>query len=256
MLTVVIIEDQPRFRKAMETVVELTDDLRLGGAFLSVEELRRHLAAHPSDLERWDVVLMDYQLPGESGIEGVRWLKQRRPALPVVMCTVFDDADSVQSAIRAGADGYLVKSAPLPELLRGVRDASSGGAPLSPRVARDLLARLRAPDAAGEPSPLTVLQDGSELVLPDGSSVDLRRRQAVRLLLATLAQARVERPGEPVSVEACIEAGWPDEHVRWESAQARLWTSIRTLRALGLDEHLITTGGGYWLSLDVRVRPR
>lgn len=258
MLTLVIVEDQARFRKALETVIELTPDLRLGGAFASIEGLRAELRDHPDHIGRWDVVLMDYELPGESGVAGVRLLQALRPDLPVVICTVFDDAGSVQEAIRAGAAGYLVKNAPLPKLLRRVREAASGGAPLSPGVARGLLDHLRAMpgDGASGARPLTIYSDGSALVLPGGEEVDLRRRQAVRRLLAALARARIDRPGEPVSVEDCVEAGWPDERMRWESAQARLWTSIRGLRALGLEDHLVTTGSGYWLSLDVQVRPR
>ena len=183
------------------------------------------------------------------------------PSLPIESLSELDDAPAILATprlipvagrVQAGADGYLVKSAPLPELLRRVREARGGGAPLSPEVARGLLEQLRgqAPDEGH----LAVAIDGSAVDLPDGTTVDLRRRQAVRRILAALARARREHPGEPVPAQACIEAGWPGERMRWESAQARLWTSIRALRAVGLGDALETVGDGYRLVEAVRIR--
>lgn len=260
MLTVTIVDDQARFRQALSTVVEVTEGLRLGGCFASVAELRAAVSAEPGAAGSWDVVLMDLEMPGESGLVGLRLLKEARPGLPVVMCTVYDDGDSVQRAVQQGADGYLLKSAPLPELLRRVREVTGGGSPLAPEVARGLLEQLRGGGAGdGAQAEETeaawvVAADGSELTSPEGATVDLRRRQAVRRILVALARARVASPGTALSAEDCIEAGWPGERMSWASAQARLWTSIRTLRALGLEDALETVGEGYRLSTEVRVR--
>lgn len=253
MLTVSLVEDQERFRAAMATVLEVTPDLTLGRMFGSVEALRHALETEPGCAEGWDVVLMDLELPGENGLVGLRLLKEARPDLAVVMCTVFDHSDTVQQAIRGGADGYLVKSAPLPELLRRLREVGHGGAPLSPEVARGLLDRLR-----GDPEPdadrWVVASDGGTVIQPGGAVVDLRRRQAMRRILAALARQRVEHPGEPLTAAQCIEAGWPGERIRWASAQNRLWTTIRYLRDQGLEPIVETVGDGYRLTPAVEVR--
>jgi len=241
-----VVEDQARFRLALQTVIELTPDLSLGEMFPSVAALRSRLEAAPSVLASWDVVLLDLELPGESGLDALSLLKSLRPELPVVMCTVFDDRRSVDQAIRMGADGYLLKSASLPELLRRVREAAAGGAPLAPKVARTLLESLRAPAVPA------VHLDGSALVLPSGTPVDLRRRGAVRRVLEKLASAKATGDAV-VSSRELIEAGWPGDASRFESAQARLWTSIRVLRRLGLGDALETVGQGYRLRADVRV---
>lgn len=255
-MRVVIVDDQERFRSALAMVVELTDGMTLAGRFASVAALRQAIAAHPEALSDWSVVLMDLEMPGENGLDGLRLLKSLRPDLPVVMCTVYDDGDSVHEAIRRGADGYLLKSAPLGELLGQLTALGRGGAPLAPKVARGLLDQLRSGTEAEAEAIVSwlVAADGSEVVCPGGKRLDLRRRQAMRLILAALARARVERPGQPLSTNACIEAGWPGERMARSSAQARLWTSIRTLRSLGLAPILETVGDGYRLTGQVQVR--
>ncbi|MEM7153742.1 MAG: response regulator [Myxococcota bacterium] len=257
-IRVAIVEDQAAMRDALKTMIELTPDLGFGGAFDSVEDLRTALEREPERLQQWDVVLMDFGLPGESGLDGTRFLHAQRPELPIVMCTVHDSREEVDAAIRAGASGYLVKSDPLDVLVSRLLELGSGGAPLSPRVARGLLEGLREQSAAeraerAESTGPRVAVDGSSVRLPDGQVVDLRRRQAVRRILARLALAHRERPGTEVSSEQCIQAGWPDERMRWESAQARLWTSIRALRSLGLEEQIETVGQGYRLAADVVI---
>lgn len=249
-IRVAIVEDQLAMREALTTMIELTDDLAFGGAFASVEALREAVEREPDRLLAWDVVLMDLCLPGEGGLAGMRFLHTHRPELPIVMCTVHDSRDEVDAAIRAGAAGYLVKSDPLDVLVARLRELGSGGAPLSPRVARALLEGLRGQPERARP---VIAANGSTIRLADGTVVDLRRRQAVRRILAHLARARRESPGSEVSSEACIRAGWPTERMRWESAQSRLWTSIRTLRTLGLEDTLETVGRGYRLSVDVEI---
>ncbi len=254
LLTVVVVDDQARFRSALTTVVELTDGLELGGSFASVAELRTALSEPRA--QTWDVILMDLEMPRESGIDGLDLVKRQRPDVRVVMCTVYDDGDAVQEAVQHGADGYLLKSAPLPVLLERLRSVATGGAPLAPEVARGLLDQLRRPepDASVAPS-WEVAADGTWATTAAGERLDLKRRRAARRILAALARNRVESPGAPLSAEACIQAGWPGERMSWTSAQARMWTAIRTLRSIGLEPVLETTSEGYRLAMEVVIRP-
>ncbi|RAK63228.1 response regulator transcription factor [Hymenobacter edaphi] len=89
------------------------------------------------------VVLLDVQLPGLSGIEALPLIRQRLPEADVLMQTVFDDADTIFQALRQGATGYVLKSAALTEYKAAVLDVARGGAPMSPAVARKVLAHFK-----------------------------------------------------------------------------------------------------------------
>jgi DNA-binding NarL/FixJ family response regulator len=90
-----------------------------------------------------DVVLNDIGLPGMSGIEGIRILKERYPDLLVLMLTIHDDDERIFDALCAGASGYLLKKTPPARLLESLREAVAGGAPMSPEVARRVIALFR-----------------------------------------------------------------------------------------------------------------
>ena len=95
-----------------------------------------------------DVALIDIGLPGISGIEGTKQLKERYPNLLVLILTVYDDDDRIFEALCAGACGYLLKKTPSARLLESLREAMSGGAPMSPEIARrvvNLFQRFRPP---------------------------------------------------------------------------------------------------------------
>jgi DNA-binding NarL/FixJ family response regulator len=98
-----------------------------------------------------DVVLCDIGLPGMNGIEGIRILKERYPDLLILMLTVYDDDERIFDAMCAGASGYLLKKTPPAKLLDGLEEIVSGGAPMSPEVARRVIALfrdIRPPDRA------------------------------------------------------------------------------------------------------------
>jgi DNA-binding NarL/FixJ family response regulator len=90
-----------------------------------------------------DVVLVDIGLPGMSGVEGVRILKDRYPSLLMLINTVYDDDERIFQALCAGASGYLLKKTPPARLLECLNEAIAGGAPMSPEVARRVLAIFR-----------------------------------------------------------------------------------------------------------------
>jgi DNA-binding NarL/FixJ family response regulator len=138
MIRVAIIEDQREIREGLRELIDGADDLRCSAAFGSVEEVMPRMG---SDLA--DVVLVDIGLPGKSGIEGIRLLKERNPELVLVILTVFDDDRRIFEAICAGASGYMLKKTPAPRLLQGIRDAAVGGAPMSPEIAARVIALFR-----------------------------------------------------------------------------------------------------------------
>ena len=86
-----------------------------------------------------DVVLMDIKLPGMSGIECVAHLKRALPSLQIIMLTVYEDSERIFRALKAGADGYLVKSSPPEVLLEAIDDVRRGGSPISSHIARKVV---------------------------------------------------------------------------------------------------------------------
>jgi DNA-binding NarL/FixJ family response regulator len=137
-IRVAIIEDQREIREGLRELIDGAEDLHCTAAYGSVEDVLPRIG---SDLP--EVVLVDIGLPGKSGIEGIRLLKGRYPALVMVVLTVFDDDRRVFEALCAGASGYLLKKTPAPRLLQGIRDAAAGGASMSPEIAARVIALFR-----------------------------------------------------------------------------------------------------------------
>ena len=137
-IRVAIIEDQEDIREGLGFLINTTVGFRCNGCFGSVEEALPKIAANLPD-----VVLVDIGLPGMSGIEGIRLLKERHPGLLLVTLTVYADNDRIFDALCAGASGYLLKKTPPARLLEYLKDAMSGGAPMSPEVASRVIALFR-----------------------------------------------------------------------------------------------------------------
>src|SRR5262249_34094263 len=116
-----VIEDMREIRDGLTTLINFTDGFRCTGSYRSVEWARARL---PDDVP--DVLLSDIGLPGMSGIEGVRILKERYPEMQILMLTVYDDDDRIFDALCAGASGYLLKRTPPAKLLENIREAMSG----------------------------------------------------------------------------------------------------------------------------------
>ncbi|MBI1788663.1 MAG: response regulator transcription factor [Acidobacteria bacterium] len=138
-IRVAIIEDQTEIRQSLGVLIDGTPGYRATGSFGAMEAA---LDAIVPPLP--DVVLADIGLPGMSGIEGIRLLKQRYPGLHVIVLTVYDDDKRIFDAICAGACGYLLKTTPPARLLEGIREVLEGGAPMSPSVARRVIALFQA----------------------------------------------------------------------------------------------------------------
>jgi DNA-binding NarL/FixJ family response regulator len=137
-IKVVVIEDQRRIREGLDALINGTEGYCCAAAFRSMEEA----LARPWDLVP-DVALVDIGLPGMSGIEGIRLLREKYPSMPVVMLTVYDDDERIFEALCAGACGYLLKQTPPTRLLDSLKDVMKGGSAMSPEVAARVITLFR-----------------------------------------------------------------------------------------------------------------
>ena len=135
---VATVEDQREIREGLRFFIDNAPGFRCVGSFGSVEEALPALT--PANV---DVVLMDLALPGMSGIEGIRVIKDQHPTLKLVALTIYEDDDRIFEALCAGASGYLLKKTPPPRLFECLQEVVSGGAPMSPEVAAKVVALFR-----------------------------------------------------------------------------------------------------------------
>lgn len=133
-----VVEDIRDIREGLATLINFTDGFSCSGSYRSMEE-----AIHRIKAEAPDVLLSDIGLPGMSGIEGTRILKEQFPDMTVLMLTIYDDDDRIFEALCAGASGYLLKRTPPAKLLENIKEAVSGGAPMSPEVAMRVIKLFR-----------------------------------------------------------------------------------------------------------------
>src|SRR6185295_15048865 len=133
-----VVEDMRDIRDGLTTLINFTEGFRCTGSYPSMEDA---LARLPGNIP--DVLLSDIGLPGMNGIDGIRILKERYPQMQILMLTVYDDDDRIFDALCAGASGYLLKKTPPARLLDSLKEAVTGGAPMSPEVARRVIALFR-----------------------------------------------------------------------------------------------------------------
>ncbi|MEM8557062.1 MAG: response regulator transcription factor [Bacteroidota bacterium] len=133
-----LVEDEEDYRETLRLLLDHTDGLEATQAFGSVEAALAWLDVGARTAP--EVMLLDVNLPGMDGIEGVGALKTRLPATRIVMLTIRDDADTIYNALGAGASGYLVKNANVDQIIAGVKQAYEGGMLMPAPVARKVAA--------------------------------------------------------------------------------------------------------------------
>lgn len=141
LIRVAIIEDDPDVRNALYVYLRSQPDLWCLGAYESVEDFLAQVHDPPH------VVLSDIELPGMNGIEGVGHIKKKFPDAEVMMLTVYHDSEKIFDSLRAGANGYVLKSAPLEEIRNDIVMLSRGGSPMSPQIARKVTEYFSRPAA-------------------------------------------------------------------------------------------------------------
>jgi len=134
-IRVAVVEDKRRTREGLGAILGSAADLLCVGLYPSVETALPGFDSMPCD-----VLLLDIQLPGMSGVSAIRIIRERFPQTRILMLTVYEDEDQVFESICNGACGYLLKKTPAAEIVEAVRHAGRGGSPLSPDVASKIIA--------------------------------------------------------------------------------------------------------------------
>lgn len=144
---VAIVEDNSALAESLQEIVESTDSLRCAGVWRTGEEALKKIPAF-----RPDVVLMDINLPGISGIEVTASIKNDFPDIQIVMVTVYGDHDRIFAALKAGASGYLLKRSSPAEVREAIHDVLTGGAPMSAEIARRVVEAFHRTESADDRS--------------------------------------------------------------------------------------------------------
>jgi DNA-binding NarL/FixJ family response regulator len=143
---VAIVEDDRSMRENLAEFIDGTPGFACVAACASAEEALRRVPASTAE-----VALVDINLPGKSGVELVRGLKELSPRTQIIMLTVEADGQRVFESLKAGATGYLVKHVAPGEILEAIREVQAGGAPMSSQVARMVVSTFREPTVARGP---------------------------------------------------------------------------------------------------------
>ncbi len=146
-IRVAIVEDDEQVRENLSRLIGEAKGFECVATFPSGEQA----------LESWprrapDVVVMDINLPGISGVECVRQIKSKFPEVHVVMLTVYDDSERIFQALQMGASGYLLKRSTTAEILHAIEDVHGGGAPMSSYIARKVVQSFRQQGASDKPA--------------------------------------------------------------------------------------------------------
>jgi DNA-binding NarL/FixJ family response regulator len=143
MTKIAIIEDNRVIRESLMEFVQSDTECQCVCTCDSAEDALKLIPKHQPD-----IVLMDIQLPNQSGIECTAQLKQLLPGLQIIMVTVYEDTERIFKALRAGACGYLLKRCTPDELLGAIREVRQGGAPMSREIARKVITSFQEPVTA------------------------------------------------------------------------------------------------------------
>lgn len=133
-ISVSIVEDLNEVREALQRMIYQSEHFCLVEGFHNAEQAEKNIPVHPPD-----IVIMDINLPGMSGIECVRRIKEKCPGTQFMMFTIYEDDEKVFEALKAGAHGYLLKSTSREKLLDALEELHGGGSPMSTNIARKVI---------------------------------------------------------------------------------------------------------------------
>jgi DNA-binding NarL/FixJ family response regulator len=199
-IAVSIVEDDAQARKIFASWINGASGFRLAGDWGDAEKALEALPA-----KKPNVVLMDINLPGMSGVDAVKRLKPLMPETQFVMLTVYEDADHIYNALAAGASGYLLKQTPRTELLGAVEDVHKGGSPMTSNIARKVVQSFR--QASGFASPGDGLSPREQEVLDLLARGYLYKEIAERLNISVpTVNTYVRRMYEKLQVQSRAQA--------------------------------------------------
>lgn len=190
-LRVLLVDDQPLFRRALATLISAQFDMAVVGEGENGRDaLDKVRALHP------DIVVMDVNMPGASGVDGVNAIRGAGFDTPVVMLTVSEEDDDLFESIKAGANGYLLKNVRPEELFEQLRGVMRGESPIAPAVASKLLEALR---TGGMPA-----RGGSTATI-SGGDIALTRRESEILQLVADGLSNKEIANELTITEGTVK---------------------------------------------------
>ena len=158
-IKVAIFEDNKMLRESLQQLINNSDGIACTGAFADANKLISNM-----NLANPDVVMMDINMPGVSGIEAVQVIKEKFPDVHIMMQTVFEDNDKIFAAICAGATGYMLKKTPPHKMIEAIRETSNGGAAMTASVAVKVLQMFRLQNT-GEKNEFIVLSEREKEIL-------------------------------------------------------------------------------------------
>jgi DNA-binding NarL/FixJ family response regulator len=134
MIKILIYEDNPQLREGLSMLINGSDGFEVVAAYKNCNDV-------VAEVEAWkpDVILMDIDMPGVNGIEGLKLIRKINADVKILMLTVFDDNKNVFESLKAGANGYVLKKTPPAKLLEYINEAASGGAPMTSSIASQVL---------------------------------------------------------------------------------------------------------------------
>lgn len=138
MIKVTIVEDVKAIREGLVTLINNSPEFDCSSSYERCEDMLSELNTKVPD-----VILMDINLPGISGIEGIKKVKKLFPKVNIIMLTVHEDNTSVYEALMAGATGYLLKSTPQSQIIDAIKDANDGGSPMNSNIANKVITLMR-----------------------------------------------------------------------------------------------------------------
>jgi len=133
-VTISIVEDLDEVREALERLINQSENFSLVAGFSNAEQAEKKIPLEPPD-----IVIMDINLPGMSGIECISRIKEKCDGTQFMMFTIYEDDEKVFEALRAGAHGYLLKKTPKEKLLEALEELHNGGSPMSTNIARKVI---------------------------------------------------------------------------------------------------------------------
>ena len=164
-VSIIIYEDNDMLRESLGRMLSLNEGYTIIGSFENALGVGEQLAEKKADL-----ILMDIDMPGMTGIEAVKKIRATRPDIPILMLTVFDDNQHVFHALCSGASGYLLKKHISTRLFDAVREALDGGVPMSPSVARMVIQSMQVKQAPADLYSLTIREKEILQSLSKGNS--------------------------------------------------------------------------------------
>lgn len=143
-IRIALVEDDSEIRQTTSLILKTETGFELTGVYENGKQFLEAL-----EKNRPDVVLMDIQMPQMNGIETVRKAAEKFPEIQFLMCTVFEDHDSIFESLKAGATGYILKNTPVNKLFDAIREIYEGGSPMSAQIARMVIRSFNAKDKSG-----------------------------------------------------------------------------------------------------------